>query len=178
MCGLSGSGKTWLSERLMASLPAIRIRSDIERKRLFGVEETAASGSGIGAGIYTPEASVRTYERLFALARDLLKARHHVVLDAAFLDKEQRDAASNVAADLGVDPVLVCAEAPVDVLRARIGKRAASKNEASEADLAVLDHQLETATPVGGDGTTICVDTSLDIDIESLVSAILERRSN
>ena len=178
MCGLSGSGKTWLSERLMASLPAIRIRSDIERKRLFGVEETAASGSGIGAGIYTPEASVRTYERLFALARDLLKARHHVVLDAAFLDKEQRDAASNVAADLGVDPVLVCAEAPVDVLRTRIGKRAASKNEASEADLAVLDHQLETATPVGGDGTTICVDTSLDIDIESLVSAILERRSN
>ena len=177
MCGLSGSGKTWLSERLMASLPAIRIRSDIERKRLFGVEETAASGSGIGAGIYTPEASVRTYERLFTLARGLLEARHHVVLDAAFLKQDQRDAARNVAAELGVDAVLVCAEAPVEVLRTRIGKRAAAKSGASEADLAVLDHQLETAAPVGVDGTTICVDTSLDVDIERLVSAILERRS-
>ena len=177
MCGLSGSGKTWLSERLMASLPAIRIRSDIERKRLFGVEETAASGSGIGAGIYTPEASVRTYERLFTLARGLLEARHHVVLDAAFLKQDQRDAARNVAAELGVDAVLVCAEAPVEVLRTRIGKRAAAKSGASEADLAVLDHQLETAAPVGGDKTTICVDTSLDVDIERLVSAILARRS-
>ena len=176
MCGLSGSGKTWLSERLMAGLPAIRIRSDIERKRLFGLEETAESGSGIGAGIYSPAASVKTYERLFALARDLLEARHHVVLDAAFLAREQRDAARNVAADLGVDPVLVCAEAPEGVLRKRIGQRAAAKNEASEADLAVLDHQLEAAAPVGGDGSTIRVDTSLRINIESLVSAILERR--
>ncbi len=176
MCGLSGSGKTWLSERLMAGLPAIRIRSDIERKRLFGLEETAESGSGIGAGIYSPAASVKTYERLFALARDLLEARHHVVLDAAFLAREQRDAARNVAADLGVDPVLVCAEAPEGVLRKRIGQRAAAKNEASEADLAVLDHQLEAAAPVGGDGSTIRVDTSLGIDIENLVSAILERR--
>ena len=176
MHGLSGSGKTWLSERLMASLPAIRIRSDIERKRLFGLEETAASGSGIGAGIYSPAASARTYERLFALARGLLNARHHVVLDAAFLAKEQRDAARDAAADLGVAAVFVCAEAPVDVLRTRVGERAAAKNEASEADLAVLDHQLQAATPVGGGGVTIRVDMSLDIDIENLVSAILERR--
>jgi uncharacterized protein len=176
MCGLSGSGKTWLSERLMARLPAIRIRSDIERKRLFGLRETADSGSGIGAGIYSPAASARTYERLFTLARGLLNARHHVVLDAAFLAKEQRHAARNVAADLAIDTVLVCAEAPVDVLRTRIGERAAAKNEASEADLAVLDHQLQTVTPVVGSGATIRVDTSLDIDFEKLVAAILEHR--
>ena len=73
--------------------------------------------------------------------------------------------------------VAAVVEAPVEVLRTRIGKRAAAKSGASEADLAVLDHQLETAAPVGGDKTTICVDTSLDIDFERLVSAILARRS-
>jgi aminoglycoside phosphotransferase family enzyme/predicted kinase len=176
MCGFSGSGKTWLAERLMAALPAIRVRSDIERKRLFGLDETADSKSGIGAGIYSLEASAETYERLFTLADNLLAAGHHVVLDAAFLRKEQRVSARSVGSSLGVDSVLVFAEAPVDVLKSRIEKRATYKDEASEADLEVLAHQQETAAPVGGDGTTIRVDTSLDIDIEKLVSAILERR--
>ena len=175
MFGLSGSGKTWLSERLMAAIPAVRVRSDIERKRLFGVEETAASGSGIGTGIYSPEASVKTYERLFTLARSLLEAGHHVILDAAFLKKEQREAAKHVAADLGVHSEFVCAEAPVDVLRARIEERATRKDEASEADLAVLENQLETAAVTGSEETAIRVDTSHDVDIETLVSAVLRR---
>ena len=175
MYGLSGSGKTWLSERLMAALPAIRVRSDIERKRLAGLDETAVSGSGIATGLYSAAASARTYERLFTLARELLSARHHVIVDAAFLQKAQREAARRVAGDLGVESLLVCAEAPEDTLRARIGKRAASRDEASEADLSVLEHQLETVTPIGSDEVAIRVDTSREVDIAALVAAILER---
>ncbi|HSN52462.1 MAG TPA: AAA family ATPase [Woeseiaceae bacterium] len=175
MHGLSGSGKTWLAERLMAALPAIRVRSDIERKRLFGLDEAADSDSGIGAGIYTPDASVETYERLFTLADSLLGAGHPVVLDAAFLKKKQRVSARSVASSLGVNSVLVCAEAPVDVLRSRIEARAKHKDEASEADLAVLEHQLEAAARVGLDEAAIHVDTSADTDVDDLVAAILAR---
>jgi aminoglycoside phosphotransferase family enzyme/predicted kinase len=175
MHGLSGSGKTWLAERLMAALPAIRIRSDIERKRLFGLDEAAESDSGIGSGIYSPGASARTYERLFTLADLLLTAGHHVVLDAAFLKKKQRVSASSIAASLGVDTVLICAEAPVDVLRSRIEERAKQKDEASEADLAVLDYQRASAGRIGSDEAAISVDTSGDIDIGDLVAAILTR---
>ena len=175
MHGLSGSGKTWLAERLMAALPAIRIRSDIERKRLFGLDETAESGSGIESGIYTPEASERTYERLFTLARTLLAARHRVILDAAFLRKEQREAAKRVAAELGLDALLVCADAPTEVLRQRIENRATLRDEPSEANLAVLEHQLATAAPVGEDEAAIRVDTGGDVDIGDLVAAILKR---
>ena len=175
MCGLSGSGKTWLAERLMAALPAIRVRSDIERKRLFGLEETAGSGSGIGEGIYAPEASEATYERLFALARNLLEARHHVVLDAAFLKRKQRESARAVASDAGVDAVLIYAKAPREVLRMRIERRATIKDEASEADLAVLDHQLVIAEQPRADEGTLVVDTSSDIDVEELVKSILDR---
>ena len=176
MHGLSGSGKTWLAERLMAALPAIRVRSDIERKRLFGLDEAAESGSGIGTGIYSPHASVETYERLFTLADCLLAAGHHVVLDAAFLRKKQRVSAKSIASSLGVDSVLICAEAPEDVLRSRIEQRSKQKGEASEADLAVLEYQLESAEPVRADGAAINVDTSLDVDMENLVSRILARR--
>jgi predicted kinase len=173
MHGLSGSGKTWLAERLMAALPAIRIRSDIERKRLFGLDEAAESGSAIDSGIYTPEASERTYDRLLTLARTLLAARHRVILDAAFLREEQREAAKQVAAELDVDSVLVCAEAPVDVLRARIENRARRRDEASEADLAVLEHQLEIAGKPLAEENPLVVDTSSDVDIEELAETIL-----
>jgi len=173
MHGLSGSGKTWLSERLMAALPAIRVRSDIERKRLFGLDETADSDSGIGSGIYSPSASTETYERLFTLADSLLAAGHHVILDAAFLKKKQRVFARSVASSLGVESVLVCAEAPEDVLRSRIERRAERRDEASEANLAVLEHQLESFTPAGSDERAICVDTSNEMDVGHLVSSIL-----
>ena len=172
MCGLSGSGKTWLSERLMAALPAIRIRSDIERKRLFGLDETADSESGIGSGIYSPSASVETYERLFTLADSLLAAGHHVILDAAFLKKRQRVSAGSVASSLDVDSVLVYAQAPVDVLRSRIEERAMLKDEASEANLAVLEHQLATAELPRSDEKALIVDTDHGLDIEALADSI------
>jgi predicted kinase len=175
MHGLSGSGKTWLSERLMAALPAIRVRSDIERKRLFGLDETADSDSGIGSGIYSPSASTETYERLFTLADSLLAEGHHVILDAAFLKKKQRVFARSVASSLGVESVLVCAEAPEDELRSRIEERAKQKDEASEADLAVLEHQLASVAPIGRNEAAISVDTNLDIDVEDLVAAVLAR---
>ena len=161
----------------MASLPAIRVRSDIERKRIFGLDETADSESGIGSGIYSPDASAETYERLFTLADSLLTAGHHVVLDAAFLKKKQRVSARSVASSLNVGAVLVCAEAPVDVLRSRVEVRAKHRDEASEADLAVLEHQLQSAGRIGVDETTIRVDTGADIDIDDLVATILAQRS-
>ncbi len=173
MCGLSGSGKTWLAERLMAALPAIRVRSDIERKRLFGLEETAGSGSGIGKGIYSEKASEATYEHLFAVAGRLLGARHPVVLDAAFLNKEQRESARAVAAAAGVDAVLVYAEAHPDILRARLEARASLKDEASEADLAVLEHQLGTAEQPRSEECAVVVDTGSDVDVEEIVTSIL-----
>jgi predicted kinase len=174
MCGLSGSGKTWLAERLMAALPAIRVRSDIERKRLFGLEETARSGSGIGAGIYAPKATTATYERLFTLADSLLEAGHHVILDAAFLKNGQRKSARSIAAAADLDAVLVYAEAPPDVLRERIEKRATLRDEASEADLAVLEHQLKTTDPFEQVEPAIRVDTSVEVDIQALASSILQ----
>ena len=37
-CGLSGSGKTWLARQLASRLGALHVRSDVERKRLAGLE--------------------------------------------------------------------------------------------------------------------------------------------
>jgi predicted kinase len=174
MSGLSGSGKTRVSAELMAAMPAIRLRSDVERKRIFGLDETAGSGSAIDAGIYTPASSRRVYAHLIATARSILETGHNVILDAAFLRPEQCERALLAAQQCAVPAVIVRVEAPVEILRERLRRRARAATDASEADLAVLDHQLATAEPLTArvEAHVIVCDNSGDVDIAALKRTI------
>ncbi len=93
--GVSGSGKSSLSQMLVAGLPAVRIRSDVERKRLFDPDAGASGRSGLGEGIYSPQATADTYRRLLELADNISDACQAVVVDATFLEREQRRRAGN-----------------------------------------------------------------------------------
>ncbi len=148
MHGLSGSGKTWLSTKLMSTLPAVRIRSDIERKRMFDLDETADSRSGVAQGIYTEVANRELYGRMHELAATILRAEHDVILDAAYLTFSEREHVREIAADCNAGSMFVQTYAPMNILRDRMHKRAGSSKEASEANLAVLEHQLENAEPL------------------------------
>lgn len=161
MHGLSGSGKTWLSEKLLAQLPAVRLRSDRLRKRLAGLGETAHSGSAVGQGIYTASAGDAVYGQMRLRAQPVLEAAHNVILDATFLRREQRRLAQELAADCGAAFLLVHTTAPVADLEQRIRDRADRDADASEADLGVLHHQLGLLEPLSGDEveTAITIDT-------------------
>ena len=177
MRGLSGSGKTWLSKQLMAALPAIRVRSDIERKRLFGLGEQADSRSGVAQGIYSSAADARVYGRLCDLARLLLASGHNAILDAAFLLQSERAAALRVARDCGCANVIVQVNAPRDTLRQRILNRARTRQDASEASLAVLAHQQENSEPLSDEEqqhVIVCENTG-NVDIAAIVRAVKER---
>ncbi len=181
MHGLSGSGKTRVSEQLMASLPAIRIRSDIERKRLHGLEETAQSGSPVGKGIYSPESNREAYATMFDAARRILDARHNVILDAAFLDQGLRKRAFDVAAVSGRSALIVDVQAPLEVLRDRVRRRAASSSDASEAGLDVLEHQVTTAHALKESERTRTIvfenrDTDDRVDVAAVLDAIRDYR--
>jgi aminoglycoside phosphotransferase family enzyme len=173
MSGVSGSGKSWLSERVMAQLPAIRLRSDIERKRLFGLAAEDRSGSGLGSGIYSSAATEATYSRLFELADVVLESGHQVILDAAFLDAGRREQARRVADAAGCQAVLVRVDAPGNVLRERI--RARGTTDVSEAGVAVLEHQLETEdAPIPAE-CAIVIDNRDRPDIAAIVEQIRSR---
>lgn len=144
MHGLSGSGKTWLSERLMTRLPAIRLRSDIERKRLHGLMPLARSGSAPGAHLYDVDTTAETYHELLALAEIGLAAGYHVIVDAVFLLRWQRRLFRELAARRAWPWVIVECRAPEILLRERLEARGAAANDASEAGLAVLDYQLRS----------------------------------
>lgn len=149
--GLSGSGKTWASSRWLqaeASGRAIRLRSDVERKRLHGLGAQAVSGSGLNTGIYTAQAHGDTYASLLQRARGLLGDGWTVLVDAAFLRHSERAAFAALAEAVGCPFHILAPKAPVDVLRERIAARQASGGDASEATLAVLEQQLTWVEPL------------------------------
>ena len=142
--GLSGSGKTTVTQTLMQAPGAIRLRSDIERKRLAGLDALARSGSGIGQQLYAADATRRTYAHLARLAGDILDAGWPVIVDATFTARWQRELLREQAQSRGVAFHILDFQVPVDILRERILKRAREGSDASEADLEVLQHQLDT----------------------------------
>lgn len=149
--GLSGSGKTWASTRWLQAEPtghAIRLRSDVERKRLHGLSALQASGSGLNSGLYTTQAHGDTYDSLLARSRQLLQEGWSVIVDAAFLRHRERAAFAALATGLGCPFHILACEAPPDVLRRRISARQARGNDASEATLAVLEQQFGWLEPL------------------------------
>lgn len=142
--GLSGSGKTFLSQRLLQALGAVRVRSDVERKRLFGMAANGCSSSGLGTGLYTPEATERTYARVIEVSRQILEAGYPVVVDAAFLEAERLRPFRVLASRNGCPYRVVDLLCPEPVLRARLARR---RGDASEAGQDVLTHQLAKYGP-------------------------------
>ncbi len=145
--GVSGSGKSHLTAQLAETPGAVRIRSDVERKRLFGLAALENSHSGLGQGLYTADASRRTYERLYTLAEQILAAGYPVLVDATFLEPEQRQTFRGLATVRGVPFVLLACESDPDILRARVAQRRARGDDAAEADVAVLERQLRRYQP-------------------------------
>jgi predicted kinase len=157
--GVSGSGKTWLSQQVLEALGTIRLRADVERKRLFGLKPLESSRP-IPGGIYTSSAGARTLARLTELARPLLMAGWPVILDATFLAPSWRGAAIAVAEELHLPWRILRLPANPETLRERLARR---ENDASEADAAVMEAQLNAPIHLNADELAHTLDGSLPL---------------
>jgi uncharacterized protein len=149
--GLSGSGKTTFTQALLERVGAIRVRSDVERKRMQGLAVSERSNSGLDTGLYGPDATIATYRRLLDLARSLLVAGYPVIVDATFLKRHDRQLFRQLARELSVPFAIADLYAPADELRRRIIQRANEGCDASEATLDVLERQLVYREPLTAD---------------------------
>ncbi len=137
--GLPGSGKSTFSQAALERYQAIRIRSDVERKRLLGLKPLADSHAIKGSGIYSAEISGRTYEHLHDRTREILASGYSVIVDAAFLQENYRDRFRKLALSMSIPFVIVSMRATAATLKSRIMLRRNHENDASEADIAVLE---------------------------------------
>ncbi len=164
--GVSGSGKSTLSAQLLKRLPAIRIRSDVERKRLFAAQ--AKGAENIGEGIYSADASAKTYAELLRLSRHLLENGLSVIVDATFLQKAHRAPFQALAQELGLPFHVIWSDCDADTLRQRVAQR---KGDVSDATVDVLEHQLkEVEAPQNSENPVVT--PCADIDMDKVLTAL------
>ncbi|TSH93120.1 AAA family ATPase [Verticiella sediminum] len=141
--GLSGSGKSTVAAGLAMAAHAIRLRSDVERKRLFGLAALDRSAEH-ALEIYTADANTRTMAKLRALASAALAGDYPVIVDATFLRRAERAAFAELAARHDAGFAILHCDACPSTLRARVAQRERMGGDASEASAAVLERQLAT----------------------------------
>jgi len=166
--GYSGSGKSTFACQLAGQIGAFQIRSDLERKRLFDYRPLEQTGSNIDSGVYSPQASIKTYLHLKELAQAVLEAGFPVIIDAAFLKAGQRDLFRQLAAGCGVPFHIINFQASDQELYRRIKQR---QDDASEATVAVLHQQQRSAQPLSEheQASVITLNTERDNVLKNLL---------
>lgn len=172
--GLSGSGKTTVTGPILEELGAIRIRSDIERKRSNRLNQSQSSSSKLMEGIYTKDKSNKVYQHLADISERIIKSGYPVIIDAAFLDKKYRILFKELASILSIPFIILDFNAPKTNLIERIEDRKKQAIDASEADVSVLEYQIKHTMPL--DETEkehqIFIDTSTEVNYTELISRI------
>ena len=161
--GVSAVGKSHVALRLVEALGAIRLRSDVERKRLFG----QAKDQAVELDMYSPEATEQTYTHLHQTAEQILRAGHSVVIDATYLKGAQRRGARKVAETLGVPSIILACQAPMAVISQWLNERTEEGTDPSDATLEVIENQRLTQEAFSDDELTR-VQTVATNDPESL----------
>ncbi|MEO1004008.1 MAG: AAA family ATPase [Cyanobacteria bacterium J06638_7] len=173
--GLSGSGKSHHSALLAAELGAVRLRSDVERKRLFGLWgiPTAAARQG---DPYAPQVTGELFgQRLPQLAQGVLAAGLAVIVDACFLRRGDRAAMAEVAAGAGVPLLILEFRAPPALLRARIEHRRRGGHDPSDADLAVLERQIGWDEPLSAVERALAIPVTPATAVAATATAVRRR---
>jgi len=175
-CGLSGSGKSRLGRRLREALPVVQLRSDVERKRLFGLDPGARTAASPNSGIYFPQATEWTYQRLRRFASMVLGCGYDVLVDATFLTRERRRVFRELANSRDAGFVVLGLSAPVEVLRQRVTRRLAEGCDASEASLAVLERQLAACEHLDAleQAEAIRIDSTSPPDFQEVLARIAD----
>ncbi|MSQ31834.1 MAG: hypothetical protein EXR59_01145 [Dehalococcoidia bacterium] len=148
MSGLSGSGKSSVARRLGATFNAKVILSDILRKTLAGVPLTEHRTEQFGGGIYTPEMTKRTYDEMYRQAKEEISTGRSVVLDAAFLRRDERLQARKSADDVNAEFYMIECVCSDDEVRRRLDRRVRSGSSPSDATFDTYQMQKKNAEPV------------------------------
>lgn len=165
--GVSGSGKSTVTQLLLEAIGAIRLRSDVERKRLFGLDFLERNGAE--RGLYDLEISQMIFKGLETLARHILQARFSVIIDATFLQRAGRTPFRRLAHTLNIPCVILACSASEENLFQRVLLRQQKDDDPSDADINVLKQQLAIKESFGTDEQVISVNTDQPLEIAEIV---------
>jgi len=147
MCGLPGSGKSFLARTLARPFDAAHVQSDVVRKQLLGLPPTSRTKGEESERWYGPEMTQRTYAALEERARQHLEDGRLTIVDATFPRKKWREPFAAAAAELNAPLLVVHCLAPEEVIRQRMLRRKTDSAEPSDADFDVYLKSRERFEP-------------------------------
>lgn len=174
--GVSGSGKSRFMAEIVERLGAVRLCSDAERRRLFGVyPQTVEPNPPVD--IFTPEATDRTYHRLASLAGLLLNAGIPTCIDATCLTRAQRQLLRQQGEARGLPVLIVSFEADDATLGRRICKRARRQGVEPARSLEILGQQQQQFEEFSDEERQhlLHLDTTADNATDTLAMLIQQR---
>ena len=127
--GLVGTGKTTLAQALAKRLGLVVISSDITRKQLAGIPVTEHRYEDFNRGIYSPEFSKMTYDKMFTEAKSVLAEGGSVIIDASFIKAEQRLKAKRLAEEMNADFTILECTLNEEIIKQRLAQRLESVSD-------------------------------------------------
>jgi uncharacterized protein len=170
VCGVARSGKTTLARELAAISGFPQVSSDVIRKRLAGI---AISERG-GAELYSSESTMRTYRVIGERAREEVRRRGGVIVDATFHRRSERAAFRSGMGDVSARILFVECRAAPEVLLARVRERERKRGRVSDADAAVLQRQLAELEPLDEVARELRTELLTEVPPEELVAHVEE----
>ncbi|MCW8853179.1 MAG: AAA family ATPase [Gammaproteobacteria bacterium] len=163
--GISGSGKSYLADKLKNRIKAIVIHSDRERKRLF---------SRLKKELYSSDTTDKVYRYLLESAKAIIDSGYSAIIDATFLNFKYREEFKRMADSMEVSFFILNCKTSKHTLESRIVQRDMEKTSLSDADLTVMHKQIASYKPLKESelAYTIKIHTESKIDLEAIYRSL------
>jgi len=154
---------------------SIWIRSDVERKRLFGLFD-GSQGSLLKGDMYALEATRATYQRLLDLTKSIIEDGYSVIVDATFIQLKQRQMFYQAFDKIDIPIIIIDLQVEKRELRERVRKRSNDQNNISDADVSVLEQQVHSLEPLKDTEkvTILPVNANITLDSKAIVNKVRE----
>ena len=172
--GALGLGEILAERTPGRPLAAVRIRSDVERKRMAGIDSDDVAGD-FGQGLYEPEMKRRTYTRLLECAESCLEGGMNTIVDAAFLSRSDRRSFQELAVREGAPFIVLACQADHATMVRRLEERRQRHTDPSDADVEILKSQFADPLNDGERPSTLVIDTTHPKARENTLAAIRSR---
>jgi len=126
--GLTGTGKTTISDKISVDYDAYIISTDMIRKELAGIDKYERHHVEYNKGLYSPERMEETYNKVIEKAENQLKKDRNVVLDATFKTKKHRKMVKKMAEKNNSRFIILHCDCPEDVVKKWLDERVKKKS--------------------------------------------------
>jgi aminoglycoside phosphotransferase family enzyme/predicted kinase len=166
--GVSGCGKSWITDRITEQFFAIRIRSDAERKRLWAQQPEPQNPERL----YGPAFNKKTYRHLLNLAENILEAGFCLIVDATFLRQSHRQPFLDLAHRKHRPARIISLACDKKRLQQQHHIRAQDPDNLSDADYSITLQQLQVIEPLSQQEQKIGLRLSTQDDLRPLWNMI------